>query len=524
MPQPPASPVQTPSPAARRGATTSMRPLAAAEFGYDQARHLLWRAGFGGTPEQIRLLASWGPTKAVDHLLDADKVEFAEVTLDQFKDDIIRPYTPDEQRILQLARRSQDEDSLARIRLARMEREREDRRQMRDMQRWWLTGLIESPRPLEEKMTLFWHGHFATSYRTIEDSYHMFLQNRMFRANALGSFSSLLRAIIRDPAMLAYLNNNTSRKEKPNENLAREIMELFSLGVGGYTEADIKEGARALTGYSFNDDRFVFQQANHDPNPKTILGQRGRFNGEDFVRIILSRPACARYIARQIYKFLAVDIPPLEATNGDRDLDQVTRIVIDDLASTLRGSSYELKPMLKRLLLSEHFYSPPVMGQQIKSPVMLIVGAIRSLNTPPRDLSVLLDAMDLMGQELFYPPSVKGWDGGRSWINTSTLFIRQNALAFLLTGRRPKGTDPLAEKEKFDPMPLLSELDRGGGDTFSDPDKVAEVLLRLTLGSVPSGAKDALIAYAASRGPTVNRDTIVGMLLIITSMPEYQLC
>ncbi|QYO64955.1 DUF1800 family protein [Leptolyngbya sp. 7M] len=362
--------------------------------GYEQARHLLWRAGFGGTPTQIQTLVGWGPERAVDHLLgDARAGADAPLDAGRFKTDIMKPPTVEERQMIQRARRGQDEDVLARLRLARMDREREDRRQIADMQRWWLTRMIETPRPLVEKMTLFWHGHFATGYRAIENSWHMMMQNQLFRRLALGNFGELLRGIIRDPAMLAYLNNNQNRRESPNENLARELMELFGLGIGRYSERDIKEGARALTGYTFEHNEFVFNRRAHDPNPKTILGQTGRWDGDDFVRIILAQPACAAFIARKLYGFYVADLPPLEAADGDRDLDPAARSAIADLARELRSGGYELRPVMRRLLLSEHFYDRRVMGQQIKSPAVLVVGAARSLEAPTRDLGVLLDAM-----------------------------------------------------------------------------------------------------------------------------------
>jgi uncharacterized protein (DUF1800 family) len=192
------------------------------------------------------------------------------------------------------------------------------------------------------------------------------------------------------------------------------------------------------------------------------------------------------------------------------------------MSSALLASKYELKPVLEKLFLSEHFYSPRFMNEQIKSPVTLVVGAVRSMNAPTRDLSILNDALDLMGQNLFYPPSVKGWEGGRSWINTSTLFVRQNIMAFLLTGKKPQGYDATADSQRFDPTPLLAELASSGRS--SDPEAVVDLFLRLTLGHAPSHAKEALISFLASTGNRVDRDTLTGLLLLITSMPEYQLC
>ncbi len=291
---------------------TSLSALPASSFGYEQARHLLWRAGFGGTPQQIQTLVGWGLEKSVDYLLNPGNTGEESIKPDLFDKDIMRPPTEEEKQAYRKAQKAQDEDLVAKFRKMKQEQERKDRAQINDMQKWWLKRMIETPRPLEEKMTLFWHGHFATSYRTIENSYHMFAQNEMFRTHALGNFGELLFGIIRDPAMLAYLNNNQSRKDHPNENLAREIMELFSLGVGGYTEKDIKEGARALTGYTFKDDQFVFDKNNHDMAIKNILGKTGNADGDDFVRIILGQRACAQFIARKLYGFFVNDLPPVE--------------------------------------------------------------------------------------------------------------------------------------------------------------------------------------------------------------------
>jgi uncharacterized protein (DUF1800 family) len=529
--QPEAIPMQTqPAKATtRRSAITpSMSPIKAGAFKYEQARHLLWRGGFGGTPQQIQFLAAQGPEKAVDHLLDVEKVPYEDVKEDQFDRDIMRPPTREEQQMAAAARRSKDENELARVQLMRKEREDSDREQIRNMQRWWLRRLIETPRPLEEKMVLFWHGHFATSYRGMENSYHLFKQNTLFRKHAVGNFGELLFAIIRDPAMLAYLNNNQSRKGKPNENLAREIMELFSLGIGNYTERDIKEGARALTGYTFADDEFVYRKQDHDEGTKSILGVTGPLDGDGFVKAILEKRACAQYISRKLYKYFVADIPPLEATDNDRDLDPSMRAAINDLTGTMLSSKYAIKPVLRRMFLSEHFYDPRIMNQQIKGPVQLTVGAIRSLNTPVRDLGMLAtgegSALSMMGQSLFFPPSVKGWDGGRSWINTSTLYVRQNILAFLLTGKKTQGYDGMADSEKFDPTPLLAELAKADPGADQDVAKVTEYLLRFTLGSAPAGAKATLLDFAEKLNTGVTRDLVTGMLLLITSMPEYQLC
>lgn len=499
--------------------TASLQPIKASAWTSDHARHLLWRAGFGGPPAQIHYLTRLTPEEAVGALLDFDKVGgFAPVKPDDFDDSIMRPPSEEDRRLMQQARRAQDEDALARFRLMRQEREQRDRRQMNAIQRWWLRRMIESPRPMEEKLTLFWHGHFATSYRTIENSYHLFLQNQLFRKHAAGNFGDLLFAIIRDPAMLAYLDNNDSRRERPNENLARELMELFSLGEGVYSERDIREGARALTGYTFEHNSFVFRGDWHDGGTKSILGKKGVLDGDGFVKAILERREAAEFIALRMYRFFVNDLP----SAGPR-----RRVVIDvvkQLASTLLASRYSLRPMLRRLLLSEHFHDPANRLVRIKGPAELIVGAVRSFNTPVRDLGILNDAMDLMGQSLFYPPSVKGWDGGRSWINTSTLFIRQNITNFLLTGRTPGGHDPLADIEQCDLAPLMIEASEATDGRESDPAVLARFLIRFSLGRDAEPAKEqAVIDYMRSFD-SIDPSAVARTLALITAMPEYQLC
>ncbi len=505
-----------PTNAWRARSSASLNPIKPGAWGYDQARHLLSRAGFGGTPAQVSTLVKWGPEKSVDHLLNFDPIPFDKVKPTTFDKDIMRPYNSEERGEIAKARRMGDEDAVTRLRAKRQEAERTDRQQMRDVQHWWLKRMIETPRPLEEKMTLFWHGHFATSYRSIEDSYHMFMQNQLFRKHAVGSYAKLMFDIIRDPAMLKYLNNDESRKGKPNENLAREIMELFSLGVGNYSEKDIKEGARALTGYTFEDDEFTFQKNNHDTGMKNILGASGAMDGDEFVKAILAQPACSKYMTRKLYRFFALDFP-----TGRKDLDQSVSAVLTSLESTLISSRYEIKPVLRRLFLSEHFYQPQVVTEQIKSPTQLVVGTVRSLNTPARDLGVLSDAMNMMGQNIFFPPSVKGWDGGRSWINTATLFIRQNISCFLLTGRTPNGFDALAKQETFDPMPLLDQM---GLSAASSPEEIADGVLKFTIGRSEPYNREVLVDVLKRAGASVTADTLTRVFLLVTAMPEYQLC
>jgi len=508
---------------------TTLAQIDARSFGFEEARLLLNRAGFGGTIEQIRQLADWGPERAVDHLLDFEGVAYEREA--PFEGDIMRPPTPEERLAYRTALQRRDENSVARFRAMRQSAQAADRRQLREMQRWWLARMIETPRPLEEKLTLFWHGHFATSYRKIENSWHLHQQSRMFRLNAAGNFGELLFGIIRDPAMLGYLDNQRSIKGKPNENLARELMELFSLGVGGYSERDIQEGARALTGYTFEHNDFIFRRDWHDQGRKEILGASGRLDGDDFVRAILAQPRCSEFIAAKLYGFLVVDLP-----SDLREAPPWMRAAIGGLASEIRAARYDLKPMLRKLFLSRHFYEAGRADGKIKSPVELVVGIVRALRTPVRDLGTLTDALELMGQDLFLPPSVAGWDGGRTWINTSTLYTRQNVATFLLTGALPGRDVPVrATSERYDPWPVVESLRRVDPDAARDAGALAEHILWVAIGP-PLGrerwagterhaalTKFAQEARGRANRPLTDNRTIIGMLALATAAPEFQL-
>jgi uncharacterized protein (DUF1800 family) len=495
--------------------TPPLKALPARSFGFAEARHLLNRAGFGGTPAQVEALRAMGLHAAVDYLVDYEARPEPEDAA-SFDPDIMRPATAEEQAFAREARRNRDENALAQIQRTRMESERLDRLQLAEMRKWWLKRLIETGRPLEEKMTLFWHGHFATGYRTIENSWHCLAQNRLFRRLATGNYAALVAGVVRDPAMIRYLDNDDNRQARPNENLARELMELFTLGEGnGYTESDIKEAARALTGYTFRDDEFLFDRRQHDGRIKTILGQRGSFDGDDLVRILMQRRETGEFLCLKLHRFLVNDAP------GEPDRE--TREAVVAMARELRESRYELKPVLKALFRSAWFHDPANRGSVIKSPIQLAVQAIRSFRTPSRELSALASATDLMGQSLFQPPNVKGWDGGRSWINTSTLYVRQNLLVYLITGRRPNAYDWQLSDARFDATHLVEEPLRAAGDLPPEPRELAEWLLRFSLAVPPS--PERIDAVAAILGPgRPSNDRLLAALCLITALPEYQLC
>ncbi|MEX0774238.1 MAG: DUF1800 domain-containing protein [Phycisphaeraceae bacterium] len=490
---------------------TSLAPLKSSSFGYLQAQHLLARAGFGGTPAQIQALVAMGLEQAVDSLVNYDKVDASQLAAAQADPDLLRPATQEEKLAYAKAKQADDQEAFAQLRAGRVMRENQDRQQMRGLVHWWFSRMVDTPRPLEEKLTLLWHGHFASNHRTVRDSFLMYQQNALLREHAAGNFAQLVYGIIRDPAMLRFLDNNSNRKSKPNENLARELMELFTLGEGNYSEDDIKQGARALTGYSFEDNDFVFHRRQHDSQAKQIFGQSGDFAGEDFVRLILAKPACSEFVAFKLYKHFVADV------TDPRRLPPAAAVVVRKLAEELRRGEYALRPVLTTLFRSQHFYDATITGNMIKSPAQLLAGSMRVLATPRRDLGVLTGAMQMMGQELFNPPSVKGWDGGETWINSSTLFVRQNLCVYLLTGKMSSRGKWKSDKSGYDATAMIDDAQH------KSPQTLVDTLMSALLGAqrLPQH-RDTLLDFVKERG--VKDDTVLALLLLITAMPEYQLC
>lgn len=306
----------------------------------------------------------------------------------------------------------------------------------------WIYRMLHSPHPLQERMTLFWHNHFATSNAKVNDLRLMQLQNDTLREHALGHFDDMLQAMTRDPAMLIWLDSQSNKKGQPNENYGRELFELFGLGVGHYTEKDIQESARALTGWSVRNGRAHFDPAEHDTGMKTILGQTGNFGAGDVVRICLAQPACAQFIVQKLFRFLVSETVTLNAD------------YIAPLADGFRTRNYDISWLVERLVSSWVFFSPAAIGQRVKSPVDFVVGTVKSLDGAVSPIR-LAQFCDQLGQGLFYPPSVKGWEGGERWISSTGLLFRQN-LAFELTRGTGLGS-------RSDPARLLP-----GGEPHTD--------------------------------------------------------
>jgi len=494
----------------------SLEPLPAEEWDYAKARHLLSRAGFGGTPEEVERLHKMGLDQAVESLLSfqgkADEGPAPPEPPQIAKDD--RPaskLTPEERQ------------------KAAQEKRRLDQQYYQQVRAWWVRRMVESQRPLEEKLVLFWHGHFATEHRTVRDTRAMLAQNQLFRKNAAGNFGVLLHGIVHDPAMLRYLDNHTNVKGRPNENLGRELLELFSMGEGqGYTEQDIKEGARALTGNSFDREQmqFRFIKRAHDAGKKTIFGRSGEFDGDQLVDLVLEQPATPRFIATKLFVYFVHDHPDAA--------------LIDQLAGTLKRGNYELAPFLKTLFRSREFYAADTMGTQIKSPVQLVVGSLRMLGVRRFEPPPLLQAMRVMGQDLMEPPNVKGWEGGRTWVNTNALFARENFVAQLIAvaaegaAARPPGKQP-GKKADRRPTPMVGEIDLVGEVQklkLESPEAIVDHFTRALLVTPLSPERRAELVELVRPLPPASewsersravRPKLASLLVLIMTLPEYQM-
>ncbi|MFQ5500837.1 MAG: DUF1800 family protein [Phycisphaerae bacterium] len=504
------------------GPTTD--PLATSDaWSEGHAAHLLRRAGFGGTPDQIKFLAGLGRKQAVDILVDFEQFSESPFPL------TLAPHRPP----LRFSHPDLDRDALQKL---RNQRRRADRLQFERIVQWWIETMVSTPRPLQEKLTLFWHGHFTSGYREVRSSLAMIRQNRLFRSHAAGNFRELLIDISKDPAMILYLNTQQNRKGKPNENYARELMELFTLGSGHYSEQDIRESARAFTGLGvdFRTGETIFRRRQHDDGEKTFLGKTGPFGPEDIVDIILEQPAAAKFMARKLWTYFAYENPEEE--------------IVHALAKVFRDGEFEIKPVLTRMFMSDAFYSDRARFTKIKSPVELLVGTLRMLEIPPVDTRSMFAGLAQMGQQLMQPPNVKGWDGGATWITTSTLFDRYNMTGALLAGNDNERTRRQRERQRqrlidtlgdeaviakedtvslqptYNPMPTVrTEGLKNIGqvvDHFTD---------RLLQRKLPPERRrvliDALKQHINTRNvqTPANASGIRGLIHLITSMPEYQL-
>ncbi|HWE02511.1 MAG TPA: DUF1800 domain-containing protein [Tepidisphaeraceae bacterium] len=386
-----------------------------AQWSRDDAAHLLRRAGFGGTPTQIEAMHALGRDGAVDYLItgtlpSGSEAPFAHVELP--------PLTFS----LEFDSRVQGPAALY---------------SLQQMKVWWLDRMVRTDRPLEEKMTLFWHGLFTSGIREVRSVEWLANQNALFHREAIGNYKRLTHEIIHDPAMLKYLNNDENLKGRPNENLARELLELFTMGEGnGYTEKDIPEVARALTGMTgrrykgfgrqgksdASGGHAEFVQRFHDDEPKTIFGKTGDYKPDDVVDLIFDQPQPSGYLAKRLWQFFG---------NPSPSDDEIAPV-----AEALRSGNWDLAPALRALFTSPAFYGDRSKWVVIKSPVELEASTLRLLEEPsqPRMLGAGVFAMNQLGQQLFEPPNVKGWPGGEHWMTSSAVFLRYNVAFAMANG------------------------------------------------------------------------------------------
>ncbi|HEY6283754.1 MAG TPA: DUF1800 domain-containing protein, partial [Nitrososphaerales archaeon] len=341
--------------------------------------HLLRRAGFGADPNELAMYQRMGFETAVNHLVNYQTLDNSVVPA---RPNIVLSYA------------------------------NSDYADLETVQWWWLNRMVNTSRPLEEKMTLFWHNHFATAFSKVETPYLMYLPNKFLRATALGNFKDLLLGITSDPAMLIWLDGNYNSKGNPNENYAREVMEVFSTGRGPYTEVDVKAGARAFTGYTVNEDgTSSFVQSRHDFGSKTYLGQTGNFGPEDIVNILVPHPATASNLAAELFSFLAYPYPD--------------RATVDKFAQVYLDSKYSIRAVVEAILKSDEFRSTSSYLARVKSPVEYVATALRSTRATA-DQGSTLDSLSYMGQTLLDPPTVFGWPSGLAWIDSASIFERYN--------------------------------------------------------------------------------------------------
>jgi hypothetical protein len=409
-----------------------LTPVTPAEWSRDFAAHLLERAGFGGTPAEIDRLAEMAPADAVRYLVRFEGVDNSHLEAFDHSgvhDPGLEPFPPSRPATTDLAKETGEALGIKVkpegnrrlqpvvnkffywLRASLLETDR--------VAYWWANRMVASEAPLQEKMALFWHGHYAVNESKVRDYRKLLQELEIFHDMGIGNFRDLMVTVAEDPAMLSFLDAGVNVKGAPNENFAREIMELFTMGVGNYTEQDIREAARAFTGWNYVDTDFVINEDLHDDGEKTILGRTGNFDGVDVIDIIMDQPVTAEYIGGKIYRFFSRE-----------DLSPALQ---SELGNVFRDAGYEIAPLLETIFLSRDFYSPASMGTQIKSPIQLAVSTYRKLGlTEVPGVPDFNSATGALGQLLFRPPTVAGWAQGRSWVTPGLLLERGNFIRDIL--------------------------------------------------------------------------------------------
>ncbi len=506
--------------------------LSNANWNYKTAAHLLNRAGFGGPPAEIEKLSSMGMEGAVSYLVDYEKIPVELNPGSNFS----QPEPNHEEaaktshtKLLGVQRPGEsDEDYKKRMEegkklLPQKQAEKKEVTEFRQeaceaLREWWIRQMAYTPRPFQEKMVLFFHGHFACGGHACQEAYFRYLQNQLFRDKCLGSWEDMLVSVTKDPCMLRSLDNQKNFKGKPNENYARELMELYTLGVEYYTEQDVTEGARALTGWGIDDAKlcFIYRPEQHDNGEKTYMGLKGNLGPLEIIHQIVKQPQAARFITSKLWKFFTDQNPSEKIATA--------------LADEFRGSGMILKPVMKLMFSCEDFYAPDMIGRQIKGPIQWLANSIRLLERDLPERKYLNTVQDKMSQELFKPPTVKGWDGGAAWINTNTMLARYNLVAGVISGPGDKsgGTimhgKTMANATKGKVEQELSVKKLFTDEQLRDSSKLLAELQKRFL-QVPLAGKrqDDLVKYVTTQKQH-NEDTLRTAVQMIMTTPEYQLC
>lgn len=406
-------------------------------------QHLLWRAGFGPAVEQLVDLSKFTPKQYYKALVKASEKRPAYLDV---ADDYLKGLVMGIEEIGRQQKKEMDADQRKMV-------QQKNRQGIRNLNLYWMAEMVNSSAQLREKMAFFWHGHFAC--RNINIFYQQGLLD-VIRRNALGNFGDLLKEVSKSAAMLNFLNNQQNRKDHPNENFAREVMELFTLGRGHYTENDIKDAARAFTGWSANlKGEFIFRKFQHDFGSKTVLGRTGNFDGGDVLDILLEEKQTAKYLSYKIYKFFVNE-------------NHVDNAKVDWLADRFYKSNYDIAKLLEDIFTSDWFYDEKNIGANIKSPVELLVGIQRMLPMKLENEEALMLLQRVLGQLLFYPPNVAGWPGGRSWIDSSSLMMRMRIPKLIndvdIMNVSPKDDDDtMMGKKDSDETGVVKMNKQGGG-------------------------------------------------------------
>ena len=477
-------------------------------------QHLLWRAAFGPMAENVASLDNISPKELWKTLLNTS-VEVPvkmNIATDPRTD---KAYMNEDGTPMQY----QKMDAITRKLLAVQYRD-----DLKNMNIAWLNNMINSKAQLREKLTFFWHGHFACRSRNAMYSQDIF---NIIRENALGNFGDMLRAVSKSPAMLQFLNNQQNRKGHPNENFAREVMELFTLGRGNYTENDVKEAARAFTGWAFDKDgTFDFKKKVHDAESKTILGQTGNYDGDDVLNILLKNPQTANFICKKMYKFFVNE--------------KVDDANVQYLAKRFFKNNYDIKKLLEDIFTSDWFYDEKNIGTKIKSPVELMVGIRRFLPLTMDNDDAQLLFQRVLGQILFYPPNVAGWPSGKSWIDSSTLMVRLQIPQALSSKDaieiKPKSDDDtnmgITEEKKMR-IGKRAVFSKTGASSVIDWKVIENIFAKTARPKLASTIIDSLLQTKGRIADNVlanyfnneSRENFIKSVVVnVMSTPEYQLC